>query len=44
VFQSVVRSSESLRPLLVAIIVMIVGLGIGWMTRRRPSPPAELVS
>jgi hypothetical protein len=44
IFQSVVRTSESLRPLLVAIIVMIVGLGIGWMTRRRHSPPAELVS
>lgn len=35
VFLSVLRTSESLTPLIVALVVMAVALGIRWMLRRR---------
>ena len=44
VFQSVLRTSESLSPLVLALVVMAVALGIGWMLRRRNPSPRDDVS
>jgi hypothetical protein len=44
VLWSVLLSSAMLLPLVVALVVMGGAVGIGWMTRRRTSPPAEAVS
>jgi len=44
VFQSVLRTSESLSPLVLALVVMAVALGIGWMLRRRTPSSRDDVS